>query len=176
MSEVPSPIIHFKSPAIPGRTACSLRGTVTIESTRKPADVTCHVCKRQGCFKVANKGVETPTPLRDVVAETPELQRLSKDALKACRNERGMYVIEESIHHGDYRSTRRVEVFAINMITVDAVIQSSAYNYESWNDPHSPHYEARSTKLRLLVEDLKALRTNRMVGWSTFRILTGETS
>lgn len=122
------------------------------------------------------EGVGTPTLLRDVIEETPELQRLAKDALKACRNERGMYVIEEFIHHGDYRSKRRVEVFAINMLTVDAVIQSSAYDYGSWNDRSSEHYEARSTKLRLIVEDLKALRTNRMVGWSTFRILTGETS
>lgn len=176
MSEVSPPIIHFKSPAIPGRTACSLRGTVIIESTRDPARVTCPTCKRQGCYKVANKGVETPTPLRDVVEETPELQRLTKDALKACRNERGMYVIEEFIHHGDYRSTRRVEVYALNETTVDAVIQSSAYCYDSWADRTSPHYEARIIKLRALVEDLKALRTNRLVGWSTFRILTGETS
>lgn len=122
------------------------------------------------------EGVEVPTPLRDVIEETPELQRLAKDALKACRNERGMYVIEEFIHHGDYRSTRRVEVFALNAVTVDAVIQSSAYGYGSWMDEHSEHYGARSVKLRALVEDLKALRTNRTIGWSTFRILTGETS
>ena len=85
-----------------------------------------------------------------------------------------MFVIEEFIHHGDYRSRRRVEVYALNAVTVNAVIESSAYCYDSWLN--NPEYPTRTAKLHALVEDLKALRTNRTIGWSTFRLITGEAS
>jgi hypothetical protein len=86
--------------------------------------------------------------------------------------EPAMYVIEEFIHHGDYRSRRYVEVYAINIATVDAVLQASAYAYGSWWDADSPHAAARRPKLLALVEDLKHGRVNRCIGWSTFRLIT----
>jgi hypothetical protein len=118
-----------------------------------------------------------PRLLKDIVAEDPELSELErkawKAALPAAKNCRGMYVIEEFIHHGEYRSTRRVEVYDINAVTVDAVIQSSAYCYGSWLHPENPdHKQPRNTKLHQLVEDLRHGRTNRTVGWSTFRLIT----
>lgn len=79
-----------------------------------------------------------------------------------------MVKIEEVIHHGDYRSRRVVEVWSINEITVDAVITSSAYCYPTYQDPD---YPAREERLHALVEDLKAGRENRNIGWSTFRVI-----
>lgn len=146
------------------------------DGTGEPGQVTCFACRNSTAFKAAQRGVEAPTPpvkLSGVMADTEQLQRLMDDVLKACRNERGMYVIEETIHHGDYRSVRRVEVHAVNAVTVDAVIQSSAYAYGSWLNPENPDYkEVRNAKLHELVADLRALRVNRSVGWSTFRIIT----
>lgn len=85
------------------------------------------------------------------------------------KNRRGMFTIEEVAHHGDYRSVRRVEVYAINAVTVDAIIQSSVYAYGSWLHPENPEYKkVRNTQLHQLVEDLKAGRENRDIGWSTF--------
>lgn len=87
------------------------------------------------------------------------------------RNERGMYVIEEVIHHGQYRSVRHVEVYDLNETTVDGVLISSAYCYGSWADPASRHAETRRPALLALVEDLRAGRENLSIGWSTFRTL-----
>lgn len=88
------------------------------------------------------------------------------------KNERGNYVIEEVIHHGEYRNTRRVEVYAINETTVDAVLQSSAYCYGSWKHPENPSHELhRRTALARLVADLNEGRENRHIGWSTFRTI-----
>lgn len=145
-----------------------------------PGRVTCFACRQSTVFKDSQRGVGGSTPpvkLSGVMAESEELFDLAAKAaaaswLKAQRNERGMYVIEEVLHHGDYRSTRRVEVYAINAVTVDAVIQSSAYCYGSWLHPENPDYaEVRSAKLHGLVEDLKAGRVNRDIGWSTFRLI-----
>lgn len=89
-------------------------------------------------------------------------------------HERGMYVVEEVIHHGNYRTVRRVEVYDLNEVTVDAVLQSSAYCYGSWAGPQeNPIYtEHRNAALKRLVADLKRGRVNRSIGWSTFRVLT----
>lgn len=92
--------------------------------------------------------------------------------LAAHRNVRGMYTIEETIHHGNYLSTRQVEVYAITVQTVDAVLMSSAYCYGSWDNPENPdHRDHRRQALRQLVTDLRNGVTNRSVGWSTFRLL-----
>lgn len=79
-----------------------------------------------------------------------------------------MVKIEEVIHHGDYHSRRVVEVWSINEITVDAVITSSAYCYQTYQGSDNPRREER---LHELVEDLKAGRENRSIGWSTFRVI-----
>jgi len=83
-----------------------------------------------------------------------------------------MFKIRETIHHGNYRSVRTVEVYAINTVTVDAVLQSSAYCYGSWQEPEQEsHREYRRAALKGLVEDLKAGRVNRSIGWSTFEVI-----
>jgi hypothetical protein len=159
---------------------------VPVTITQEPGEVTCFACRRTEKFKQAQlAGVGLPTPLREVIEGDEELAELARTAKRraleakaaqemvaAARNERNMYVIEESIHHGDYRSVRRVEVYAINPVTVDAVIQSSAYGYGSWLDPNGPYPEVRRPKLFELVEDLRYGRTNRQIGWSTFRLIT----
>lgn len=89
----------------------------------------------------------------------------------AEKNDRGMYVVEELIHHGNYRSLRRVEVYDLNEVTVDAILQSSAYCYGSWRE-QGQFAEHRQAALKQLVSDLKRGRVNRSVGWSTFRALT----
>lgn len=157
--------------------ACGAHPLRIAWATPDPGRVTCFGCRRTEVFKAEQlEGVEPPTPpvkLSGVMLSDDGLQRLMDDVLKSCRNERGMYVIEESIHHGEYRSVRRVEVHAINAVTVDAVIQSSAYAYGSWLHPDNPeHKEARNTQLHQLVADLRTLRINRSIGWSTFRIIT----
>jgi hypothetical protein len=149
-----------------------------------PARVTCFACRKSEVFKQAQllaplnakEGVGTPTPLAEVIAADPDLSALQAEAEARTtvprRNLRGMYVIEETIHHGSYRSTRRIEVYAINVLTVDAILQSSAYAYGSWQNPENPaHTEVRRTQLRHLVEDLKAGRENKQIGWSTFRTI-----
>lgn len=167
----------------------------------EPGDVTCFRCRRVPAFVRVQAGdrIGTPIPQRQapppltppvklsgIMAASEELAELAREARRreleaqaakemvaAARNERGMYVIEEVIHHGDYRSVRRVEVYDINETTVDAVLQSSAYCYGSWKHPESiSHREHRNTALSVLVEDLKWGRTNRAIGWSTFRTIT----
>ena len=77
------------------------------------------------------------------------------------KNERGMYVVEEVIHHGDYRSVRRVEVYALTKQTIDGILISSAYGYEGI---------AEKYRERMLL-DLQEGHVNRTIGWSTFRVL-----
>lgn len=172
MPDTASTLIHFTTPAL-----LKFRQTACLQESNSPlvtdevGQVTCFACRKSGPFLVRQgEGVRVPVPLAEI--EPPGLRRLMDDVLKACRNERGMYVIEESIHHGDYRSVRRVEVYDINAVTVDAVIVSSAYTYGSWLDPDSPHATGRRPKLFDLVDDLRSLRTNRVIGWSTFRLIT----
>jgi hypothetical protein len=74
--------------------------------------------------------------------------------------------IRETIHHGDYRNVRTVEVYAVNKVTVDAVLQSSAYCYGTFTDT-----DRHREMLAELVEDLKAGRVNRSIGWSTFEVV-----
>jgi hypothetical protein len=93
----------------------------------------------------------------------------------AAKNHRGMFTIEEVIHHGDYRSQRYVEVYALNETTVDAVLISSAYCYGSWAHAEHPYTEHRAAALKQLVDDLLHGRTNRSIGWSTFRLITDHT-
>lgn len=73
--------------------------------------------------------------------------------------------IRETIHHGDYRNVRTVEVWEINPVTVDAVLQSSAYCYGSFANA-----DGRQMLLDL-VDDLRAGRINRAIGWSTFEVV-----
>jgi hypothetical protein len=118
-----------------------------------------------------------PRLLKDIVTEDPELsamnERAWKAALPAAKNSRGMYVIEEVIHHGEYRSTRRVEVYDITAATVDGILMSSAYCYGSWQEPENPgHRDHRRGALKQLVSDLRHGVTNRAIGWSTFRLIT----
>lgn len=72
--------------------------------------------------------------------------------------------IREKIHHGNYRNERVVEVFAINAVTVDAIVQSSAYCYGSLSN------DAERARLDALVADLKAGRVAQL-GWSDFEVI-----
>jgi hypothetical protein len=165
MPDTPSTLIHYRAPGTTG-TACDQHNPEAVQhSDTDPGGVTCFACRKTDIFKAGQMRVGTPTPLpqrqapkllKDIVAEDPELSELErkawKAALPAAKNCRGMYVIEEFIHHGEYRSTRRVEVYDINAVTVDAVIQSSAYCYGSWLHPENPdHKQPRNTKLHQLV-------------------------
>lgn len=176
MPEQPSTMIHFRCLDRPlGPAVC---GTQYDGRTSNPGEVTCFACRKSPAFKQAQRvhaelAHLMPMKLSEVLAELtlPEPETAPVWDLAAHKNERGMYTIEEFIHHGDYRSRRRVEVYAINPVTVDAVLQSSAYCYGSWLDPHGPYPEVRRPKLFELVEDLKHGRENRSIGWSTFKLL-----
>jgi hypothetical protein len=174
MPEHPPTLIHFTTDALlkAGRAACG-QDHRTNQVSARPGDVTCFACRKSSPFLV-RQGVEPPTPLREVIEKDPALNTLAGQAITAAaKNHRGMYVIEEVIHMGDYRSTRYVEVYAINAVTMDAILQSSAFSYGSWLNPDNPdHKPARNVKLHQLVEDLKHGRTNRSIGWSTFRLIT----
>jgi hypothetical protein len=113
--------------------------------------------------------------LRDIIAEDPALSETAAKAwLSQCRNHRGMYTIQEVIHHGDYRSERIVEVYDVNETTVDAVLQSSAYCYGSWAHAEPPYTGHRKAALATLVQDLRHGRENRSIGWSTFRLIPNK--
>lgn len=172
----PPPLIHFIEYAVAEYTLCNDTGTVGTV-TMSCDKVTCPRCRASTTFKRIEKDQRGPAPFSQVIAEDPALQALAERAeasraLQSRRNLRGMFVIEERIHHGEYRSVRRVEVYAINVLTVDGVLMSSAYGYGSWQNPENPaHTEVRRAKLRQLVEDLKAGRENRDIGWSTFKLV-----
>lgn len=190
MPEEPSQFrpIHYRWPdSDVAPPACGIQEYPEVFTTARTGEVTCFACRRSQVF-LQEQGVGTPTPLpqrqtpkllKEIIAEDPQLSTLHGEALKeflrGARNERGMFVIEEVIHHGDYRSVRRVEVYSINAVTVDAVIQSSAYAYGSWLNPDNPdHKQVRNIKLHQLVQDLRTGVTNRDIGWSTFRLITKE--
>lgn len=177
MPDTPPTLTHFRNPARP------LDAAVCGEKygcrSSEPGDVTCFACRRTPDF-THWQGVGAPTPgepglrkLDQILAEHPVLGESAPEwNLAAHKNERGMYTIEEFIHHGDYRSRRNVEVYAINETTVDAVLQSSAYCYGSWAHAAPQHFTHRKTALAQLVDDLKHGRVNRSIGWSTFRLVT----
>lgn len=72
--------------------------------------------------------------------------------------------IREKIHHGNYRHERVVEVYALNAVTVDAVVQSSAYCYGSLSEG------PQKARLDALVADLKAGKVAQL-GWSDFEVI-----
>lgn len=72
--------------------------------------------------------------------------------------------IREKIHHGNYRHERVVEVYAINNVTVDAVVQSSAYCYGTLSTG------AGQARLEALVAALKAGKVAQL-GWSDFEVI-----
>ena len=193
MPDTPSTtLIHFTTPALlkVGETACK-QDHRSHQVSSSPGDVTCFACRKSPPFltrqggrnsdplpqRVAPPPLTPPVKLSGIMADSEQMQALAKRAaehefkLTDQRNHRNMYSIEETIHHGEYRSTRTVEVYDINPVTVDAVLISSAYCYGSWLDPDGPHSEVRRPKLFELVEDLKHGRTNRVIGWSTFRLV-----
>jgi len=174
---MPEPtIIHFtKGNLTP---VCGADGTV-IHTSDWPGEVTCFICRKTPSFKRAQlaSGVGTPTPIKlsGVMADDEALNDLAAAAFRESKNGRGMYVVEEFIHHGNYRSTRRVEVYDVTASTMDGVLMSSAYCYGSWQNPEDErHTKHRRDALMQLVDDLRHLRTNRSIGWSTFRIITPE--
>lgn len=168
MPEIQPTLTHF---TVPGTVAAACAAAHPHEWTYDPGKVTCFACRKTPEFKRAQLAAP-PVKLSGVMADTPELEKLRVEAnLRGMKNERGMYVIEETIHHGDYRSVRRVEVFAITPLTMNCIIMSSAYCYGDWLDPASPHAKVRLQHLADLVEDLKALRENRSIGWSTFKLI-----
>lgn len=170
MPEQPPPTIHYGTPASALTAFCG--EAEHHEVSTEPGEVTCFACRKSPAFKRAQLA-SPPVPLAEVIADTPELEKLRVEAnLRGMKNERGMYVIEESIHHGDYRSIRRVEVYEINEATVNAVLISSAYCYGDWANETNPGYRHhRRQALATLVKDLRHLRENRSIGWSTFRLI-----
>lgn len=167
------PPIHFVDDPSNERALCNEKIYVGTWST-EPGRVTCFRCRTTPAFKAAQLDHEPWTigqVLADANHDVAELARRAETEAKPRRNERGMYTIEEVIHHGDYRTTRRVEVYSITETTVDAVLQSSAYCYGSWARADAPYAEHRAAVLKALVADLNAGRPNMTIGWSTFRTI-----
>lgn len=81
----------------------------------------------------------------------------AEEVEEPVKNHRDMYAVEEVIHHGDYRSARVVEVYALNETTAGAILESSAYCYGR-------------TRAAQLLADLKLSRVS-SIGWSRFRLL-----
>lgn len=163
-------IAHLLVPGI-SMTACGDSSEIT-DWTTEPGKVTCFICRKSSVFKTLQEGVETPTPLREVIAEDPHLTELAKRAkaraeLDTMRNQRGMFTIKEVIHHGSYYKERYVEVHEITEITVNAVLMSSPYSYGDWLNPDTAVHRRRAI-LDMLVQDLRQRRENRSIGWSTF--------
>jgi hypothetical protein len=75
-----------------------------------------------------------------------------------------MFKIQETISHGDYRSVRVMEVYAINGVTVDALVQSSAYCYGSLAN------DKDQNKLDAIVDGLKSGKRVAL-GWSDFKVI-----
>lgn len=176
MPDKPPTLTHFRGDSL-GINACTGTAGEGMRSWN-PREVNCFACRKTPAFKQAQRVHEQlahlmPMKLSEILAELPlpEPETAPVWDLEASKNERGMYTIEEFIHHGDYRSRRRVEVYAINETTVDAVLQSSAYCYGSWAHAEPQYYTHRKTALAQLVEDLKHGRENRSIGWSTFKLV-----
>jgi hypothetical protein len=81
---------------------------------------------------------------------------------KPVKNQRGNYVIEEVVHHGDYRHVRIVEVDTLDRRTVGAAVRSGPYIYNCEDD---------SPQVARVLADLLLGRVNRSHGWSTFRVV-----
>lgn len=81
------------------------------------------------------------------------------------KNARGNYVVEEFLHHGDYRHRRIIEVDELNARNVAAIMHSSPYIY---------HCDQDSPQVARVLADLKLGRVNRSHGWSTFRVINVE--
>lgn len=108
-----------------------------------------------------------PVTLSEVLAQHPLLVEGQPMLHYApVKNGRDMYVVEEHIHHGQYNKRRRVEVYQINVITLDSIIRSSGYVYGTQLDT-----PAGTERLKQMVHDLKHGRTVEY-GWSTFRAIT----
>lgn len=176
MPDTPPTLTHFITGFSAGGPDVACSGG-TGRGTNNVGSVTCFACRRTPEF-LAEQGVgaATPVKLSGVMANSKDMQALAAGAreynLTASRNHRGMYSVEESIHHGDYRSLRTVEVYDITTATIDGILMSSAYCYGSWQNPENPeHRTRRRTALARLVDDLRHGRTNRDIGWSTFRLV-----
>lgn len=139
--------VHFIDQPASSRAACN--DPINGAGATTPGDVTCFGCRATPQFKQAQGG-RTTDPL-------------SNDERDAWRNERGMFVVEERIHHGDYRVERRIEVHEITPATVDGILMSSPYSY------------GPSVHADLFTEMIMSLRIGRDyagIGWSTFRLIT----
>jgi len=175
MPDTTPPVIHFIvgfSDSHGPEFACAAPSG---NGSSEPGRVTCFACRNGSRFKRAQLAAAPPHRLSTVMGTDEELIAIAQkakelSALAEYKNHRGMFTIEESIHHGDYRTVRYVEVYEINPTTVDAVLISSAYCYGSWARADKPHTEHRRQALEQLVADLRAGRTNRNIGWSTFRL------
>lgn len=74
-----------------------------------------------------------------------------------------MITITETIHHGNYRSTRIMQVTTINQITVKALLTSSPYCYTHPSE----------SALVGIVRDLQSTGKAEF-GWSDFTLEAGE--
>lgn len=72
--------------------------------------------------------------------------------------------VREKIHHGHYRSERVVEVYTLNAVTVDAIVQSSAYCYGTLSEG------PQKARLDALVATLKEGKVAQL-GWSDFEVI-----
>lgn len=175
MPDTPSTtLIHYLPSPAATVFAC---GATAGNGAADSGGVTCFACRNTPEFRQdqLRVGGSTPLKLSGIMADDEHLTALAEKAkayewLASMKNDRDMFTIQEVIHHGDYRSIRRVEVYAINDTTVDAVLQSSAYCYGSWLHAEPQYAEHRRAALKQLVDDLKHGRENRAIGWSTFRL------
>lgn len=71
--------------------------------------------------------------------------------------------ILESIHHGQYRHKRVVEVYGLTELTVKGILASSAY----------PDLEPSATRVRDMLDNLKGQGAYQL-GWADFEVLTDE--
>lgn len=118
-----------------------------------------------------------PTPLDPFakLAWARNLNNPTDQQLAPLRNHRNMFVVKETIHHGDVFIQRHMEVPRLNAMIAGALIMSSPYNYGDWfAGPDSS--SVRSEKLHTLVDDLRNFRPNRSIGWSTFILYLGAES
>lgn len=71
-----------------------------------------------------------------------------------------MIRIKETIHHGEYRSKRFVEVHAINELTVRGILMSSPY----------PSTNPNQTRLEAMIANLKE-QGKAQHGWADYEIV-----
>lgn len=118
-----------------------------------------------------------PTPLDPFakLAWARNLNNPTDQQLAPLRNHRGMFVVQETIHHGDVFIQRRMEVPRLDPMIAAALVMSSPYNYGDWFAGPDV-MDVRTEKLRTLVDDLRNFRRNRSIGWSTFNLYIGADS